>query len=100
MPPVFQPQVLARKLEEFLAESPNAVVIEDGMVSFDLGTAKYSISNDHGKCLLHLWSDERNTVRRVLEAETRNGTLKLSVQKFGQARPIKVEICSDRDRRT
>src|SRR5437868_4099707 len=91
---------LARTLEEFLAESPNAVVIEDGMVSFDLGTAKYAISSDHGKCLLHMWSEERNAVRRVVEAETRNGTLKLSVQKFGQARPLKLEICSDRDRRT
>src|SRR5712664_1897581 len=100
MPPALQPDVLARTIEHFLAESPNAVVIEDGMVSFDLGTAKYAISSEHGKCLLHLWSEERNTVRRVVEAETRNGTLKLSVQKFGQARPVKVEICSDRDRRT
>ncbi|MCU1283678.1 MAG: hypothetical protein JWO13_28 [Acidobacteriales bacterium] len=102
MPPAAQldSSSLLRTVEEFLAELPSAVVIEDGMVSFDLGTAKYSISNEHGKCLLHLWSEERNTVRRVLEAETRNGTLKLSVQKFGQARPIKIEICSDRDRRT
>ncbi|MCU1307181.1 MAG: hypothetical protein JWN45_1876 [Acidobacteriaceae bacterium] len=100
MPPTSQHDALVRTLEEFLAESPNAVVIEDGMISFDLGTAKYAISSDHGKCLLHLWSEERNAVRRVVEAETRNGTLKLSVQKFGQARPLKLEICSDRDRRT
>jgi hypothetical protein len=100
MPPALQPQVLARTIEEFLAESPNSVVIEDGMVSFDLGTAKYSISVDHGKCLLHLWSEERNAVRRVVDAETRKGTLKLSVQKFGQSQPLKLEICRDRDRRT
>src|SRR3954464_13035039 len=98
MPP--EADVLLRTIEEFLAESPNAVVIEDGMVSFDLGTAKYAISSDHGKCVLHLWSEERNAVRRVVDAETRNGMLKLSVQKFGQARPLKLEICSDRDRRT
>src|SRR3954467_15312342 len=102
MPPALQSdlRVIVRTIEDFLADSPNSVVIEDGMVSFDLGTAKYSISTEHGKCLLHLWSEERNTVRRVVEAETRNGTLKLSVQKFGQAKPIKLEICSDRDRRT
>jgi hypothetical protein len=100
MPPALQTDVLVRTIEDFLSESPNAVVIEDGMVSFDLGTAKYAISSDHGKCLLHLWSEERNAVRRVVEAETKNGTLKLSVQKFGQARPLKLEICSDRDRRT
>src|SRR5258708_15891756 len=101
MPPALQPdaRIIVRTIEGFLADSPNSVVIEDGLVSFDLGTAKYSISTDHGKCLLHLWSEERNTVRRVVEAETKNGTLKLSVQKFGQARPQKLEVCSDRDRR-
>jgi len=35
-----------------------------------------------------------------VDAETRNGALKLSVQKFGQAHPLKLEICRDRDRRT
>src|SRR5258708_39039404 len=100
MPPTSQHDALVRALEAFLAQSPNAVVIEDGMVSFDLGTAKYAISYDHGKCVLHLWSEERNAVRRVVNAETKNGTLKLSVQKFGQARPLRMEICADRDRRT
>jgi len=65
-----------------------------------LGQAKYSISGEHNKCLLHLWSAERNTVRRVLEAEVKNGTLRLAVQRLGQARPTKLEICRERDRRS
>jgi len=39
-------------------------------------------------------------VRRVLEAEVKNGTLRLAVQRLGQARPTKLEICRERDRRS
>ncbi|MBZ5492718.1 MAG: hypothetical protein LAO76_17485 [Acidobacteriia bacterium] len=93
------PDLLARSLQEFLAASRNAVVLEDGQVLFDLETAQYSLSSEKGRCLLHLWSQERNTVRHVLDAELKNGTLTLTVRRFGQARPIKMEICRDRDRR-
>ena len=91
---------IARSLEDFLAESPNAVVVEGGEVIFDFVSAKYACSAERGKCLLHLWSEERNTVRRVLDSEMRNGALRLTVQRFGQARPGVMEICRDRDRRT
>jgi len=75
-------------------------VLEDGAIAFDLGQSKYSISGEFNKCLLHLWSAERNTVRRVLDAEVKNGTLRLAVQRLGQSRPTKLEICRERDRRT
>ena len=74
-------------------------MLEDGAVMFDLAQSKYSISGEHNKCLLHMWSAERNTVRRVLDAEVKNGTLRLAVQRLGQARPTKLEICRERDRR-
>jgi hypothetical protein len=93
------PDLLARSLQEFLAASRSAVVLEDGQVLFDLETAQYSLSSEKGRCLLHLWSQERNTVRHVLDAESKNGTLTLTVRRFGQARPNKMEICRDRDRR-
>ncbi len=93
------PDSLARLLQEFLADTRAAVVLEDGEKIFDFATARYSISADRGKCLLHLWSAERNTVRRVLDAETRRDALHLTVQRFGQARPSKLEICRDRERR-
>jgi hypothetical protein len=94
------PDALRRTVEEFLAEAAGAVVLEDGAVAFDLGRAKYAISGEYNKCLLHLWSAERNTVRRVLEAEVKNGTLRLAVQRLGQARPTKLEICRERDHRS
>jgi len=93
-------EAIARSLQDFLAESPASVVVEGGEVIFDFSTAKYSCSAERGKCLLHLWSDERNTVRRVLDSEMKNGALRLMVQRFGQARPGIMEICRDRDRRT
>jgi len=92
-------ELLARSLYEFLAASPGALVIEDGQVLFDLATAQYSISSEKGRCLLHLWSEERNLVREVVDLETKNGLLALSVRRFAQARPVKLEICRDRDRR-
>jgi hypothetical protein len=69
-------------------------------VAFELAQAKYSISGESKKCLLHLWSAERNVVRRVLEAEVKHEVLRLTVQRLGQAKPTKLEICRERDRRT
>jgi hypothetical protein len=93
------PDLLVRSLQEFLSASRCAVVIEDGQILFDLATAQYSISSEKDRCLLHLWSPERNVVRHVVDAELKNGSLILTVRRFGQARPIKMEICRDRDRR-
>src|SRR6266702_1815228 len=91
---------LARMLEEFLGGSRNAVVVEDGAQIFDLNDSKYSISGEYNKCVLHLWSAERNVVRRILDSEVRNGNLRLMVQKLGQSRPSKLEICKGHDHRT
>ncbi len=93
-------ETLASTLEGFLSGSSNAVVIEDGAVMFDLGRAKYSVSGESTKCLLHLWSPERNVVRRVLDVETKGETLRVTVQRIGQSRPTKMEICRERDPRT
>ncbi len=98
--PIVTPQALTRTVQDFLSEAAGAVVLENGAVAFDLAQSKYSISGEYNRCLLHLWSAERNSVRRVLEAEVKNGTLRLAVQRLGQARPSKLEICRERDRRT
>ena len=74
--------------------------VEDGAVAFDLAESKYSISGEYNKCLLHLWSSERNVVRRVLDAEIKRDTLRLQVQRMGQNRPTKLDFCRDRDRRS
>ncbi len=91
--------LLTRMMEQFLASAPDALAVEDGEVLFDFGTAKYSVSGE-GKCILHLWSEDRNTVRRVLNAEMKGRTLRLNVMRFGQAQSKLLEICADRDRRT
>ena len=41
------------------------MVLEDGKVLFDMREAKYRLATEHGRCTLHLWSEERNVVRRV-----------------------------------
>ena len=76
------------------------MVLENGAVTFDLAQSKYAISGEHHKCVLHVWSAEKNVVRRVVEAEIKNDVLRLAVQKLGQAKPSKLEICRERDRRT
>jgi hypothetical protein len=50
--------------------------------------------------VLHLWSEERNAVRRVLDAELKSRVLHLSMLRFGQLQPTLLEICADRDQRT
>lgn len=90
---------LVQTVQDFLSASQDAVVIEDGAVAFDLMQSKYALSDDHDKCLLHMWSSERNVVRRVVEAEVQNEVLRLAVQRLGQAKPTKLEICRQRDRR-
>jgi hypothetical protein len=94
------PDLLARLLQEFLAEAHRGVVIEDGQVVFELDSARHAISSERGRCLLHLWSEQRNVVREVLDAQLRQGTLSLSVRSFAKARAHKLEICRDRDRRS
>src|SRR6266700_3893877 len=77
------PDALVRTVEEFLSQAHDAVVLEDGAVAFDLAQAKYSISGERNKCLLHLWSAERNVVRRVVDLEIKNEVLRLAVQRLG-----------------
>src|SRR5271165_216954 len=90
---------LGPMLESFLAGAPQAVALENGALLFDFATARYSISGE-GKCVLHLWSDERNAVRRVIDAESKPRLLRLSVLRFGQSQPTILEICADRDQRS
>jgi hypothetical protein len=94
------PELIAAALEAFLAEHPGAVLLEDGRVIFDMRAAKYSLTTEHNRCTLHLWSAERNLVRRVSAAVERAGVLRLTTHRFGQARPQTLELAADKDRRT
>src|SRR6266436_2783606 len=94
------PDSLSQMLAGFLEGARAAVVVEDGAIVFDLAESKYSISGEYHKCLLHLWSHERNFVRRVLDAEVKATTLRLQVQRMGQNRPTRLDFCRDRDQRS
>ena len=93
------PQIAAA-IEDFVAQHSQAAVLEDGKVLFDLRSAKYTLSTEYGRCTFHLWSDERNMVRRVLSATPRSGMLRLSTQRFGQTQPKLLELVGSRISRT
>src|ERR1700690_2130555 len=94
------PESLSKTVTDFLEGSRAAVVVEDGAIVFDLAEAKYSISGEYNKCLVHLWSSERNVVRRGLDAEVKGTTLRLQAQRMGHNRPPRLDICRDRAQRS
>jgi hypothetical protein len=96
----FSPTDLARLLEQFFADHPRAVLLEEGRLLFEMATAHYSVSADHGRCVLHLWSEERNMVRTVVGLEARKETLRIRVRHLGTQRPQSLEVVRDREQRT
>ena len=50
---------------------PTAAVLEDGRVIFDMRAARYSVADSHGRCVVELWSEERNLIRTVVEIQQR-----------------------------
>jgi hypothetical protein len=91
---------IAIVIAEFLAQHSEAAVLEDGKVLFDLRTAKYSLSTEHGGCSLHLWNEQRNVVRSIVAAKPRAGGLRLSTKRLGHAQPKLLELTSAPERRT
>jgi len=98
--PAATPAQLARTLENFLADHPCAAVLEDGRVLFDLRLDHFSLSAERGRCLLHLWSDERNLVRTITALQFRRNTLRLETRRFGQSKPQTLLLVPDPDFRT
>ena len=62
--------------------------------------ARYSVAEAHGRCILQLWSEERNLVRSVLSIERRVGCLRMITRRMGAAKPVALELVPTRDRRT
>jgi hypothetical protein len=91
---------IAAAIEAFCAQHQRAAVLEDGKVVFALADAKYELSTAHDRCTLHLWSEERNLVRRVVSATERGGALRLATLRFGQSQTKLLELVADRERRT
>ncbi|MFQ5777134.1 MAG: hypothetical protein ACE5IP_03915 [Terriglobia bacterium] len=84
---------LKQRIEAFLAADPAREISEDGALLFARGEARCRLEESRGKLLLHLWSSERNWVRRVLGvAEETGDRLVLEVERFGQRRPGKLVL--------
>ncbi|MGA8728766.1 MAG: hypothetical protein WB608_08445 [Terracidiphilus sp.] len=91
---------LTQTIEEYLALHPAAAVLEDGRVLFDMRMAHYAVSESHGRCLLQLWSEERNLMRTVVEVQERAQCLRLLTRRMGAAKPQALELVPTSDRRT
>jgi hypothetical protein len=91
---------LARSIEEYLADHPAAALLEDGRVLFDMHTAHYAVTEQHGRCLLQLWSEERNLIRTVIGVQERAQCLRLATRRMGTAKPQTIELVPNSDRRT
>jgi hypothetical protein len=94
------PDEIADLVSGYISQHPAAIVVEDGKMLFDFTTARYSAAPERDRCLLQIWSEEGNIVRRATSAEIKNGILKLSVLRFGQSKPSRMEICAQAERRS
>ncbi len=83
---------LSRALGELLARG-QVDVYEDGRLLPDLVSPSHEVTEQSGGILLHLWSDQKNLVRRVLEVRAESAAeLQLEVQRFGRAKPGRLEL--------
>jgi hypothetical protein len=91
---------LAQSIENYLGDHSAAAVLEDGRVLFDMRSARYSVSEQHGRCLLQMWSEERNLIRTVVDVEQRAQCLRLMTRRMGAPKPQALEFAAAHDRRT
>ena len=94
------PEHLAQAIETYLTDHPAAALLEDGRVLFDMRSARYAVSEQHGRCLLQLWSEERNLIRTVTGVQERTQCLRLATRRMGAAKPQTLELVPTSDRRT
>lgn len=86
------PEQLALQLQTFFDGHPAAVLLENGRILFDLRLASTTVATEHGHCVLHVWSEERNCIRRVVGITVRKTGLRLHVLRMGQTKPQTMEL--------
>jgi hypothetical protein len=91
---------MAEALTSYLQQHPEAALLEDGRVLFDLRRARYAVSEAHGRCLLQFWSDEQNLLRTVVGLEERAQCLRVATRRMGVARPQTLELVPNHQKRT
>jgi len=76
-----------------LAASGCVEVREDGEWLAELATLHFELRVERKNPLVHLWSDERNLTRRILRVkESAGDRIVLEVQRFGRAKPGRLEF--------
>jgi hypothetical protein len=100
VPALSAAQRLAQTVANYLLDHPTAAALEDGRVLFDMRMARYAVGEQHGRCVLQLWSEERNVVRTVVEAQKRAQCLRLMTRRMGAAKNQSLELVPNSDRRT
>lgn len=93
------PAQLAEHLQTFLADHPAATLIESGRTVFDLRLAHSTVAAEHGHCVLHVWSEDRDLIRRVVGVTVRKTGLRLHVLRMGQTKPQTLELQTHQPRR-
>jgi len=90
---------LRARIESFLAADPTREITEDGELLFELRRTEFHLEENRGRLLLHLWSPERNWVRRVRGiTEETPARLVVEVERFGSRRPGKLVVAAARRR--
>ena len=90
--PAVSAEELARAIEVFLAENPQSALLEDGKTLFMMERARHELDLQHGRCVLQVWSEERNIVRRITGMRARKQSLVLETQRMGQSKPGMIEL--------
>ena len=97
-PPDAAPLPSAEELSRALAalrEQGQVEVREDGELLAGLVDPESEVREQSGRLLLNLWSGDATLVRRIEAVLARSqGRLELAVQKFGKARPGRLEFRS------
>ena len=80
------PESVKRVIESSIARFREPLLIEQGEAPIPIEPNRWSLDPGPRGCLLHVWSDAGNLVRRVtaVVAET-NGRVELRASRFGQA---------------
>jgi hypothetical protein len=86
------PEQLAQQLQTFFDDQPAAVLLENGRILFDLRLATATVTTEHGHCVLHVWSEERNCIRHVVDITVRKTGLRLHVLRMGQSKLQTLEL--------
>lgn len=86
------PEQLAQQLQTFFDDQPATVLLENGRILFDLRLATTAVTTEHGHCVLHVWSEERNCVRHVVNITVRKTGLRLHVLRLGKSKPQTLEL--------